>query len=145
MDANAELDLLIATTRRRLAKFTRPTFDRELVEDLLDRVESQRKSLRDWAASRDDIDWEADDDEDDDSPSEHEEYLEQVVKNQQASYQNLHNEFKELLAQHRALESQAHVLATQLQWMIDAEPEELAARLRYLRGMKARLGAGERD
>jgi len=112
-----DFDLLLAQTRARLDKLTRPVFEREVVEALID----------DW-----------------DRPlSEREQELEDEIDTvrQQFHDQSIRaNRLEQALAE---TQRQAHAFATQIQWFLDATPEAREARLTYLREMQQRLGEAD--
>jgi len=132
---NADFELMLATTRSRLSKFTRPMFERDVVEALIE--ELGRRAVP--TAEADDWDAVGNDDVENDDDEVIADLMDRIERlNRQLTEQ--YRTVAHLEAAYTALQQQAHVLATQIQWMIAAEPDELNARLRYLRGMKERLG-----
>jgi hypothetical protein len=128
------LSLILAQCEHRLAQFTRPTFERDVVEALLGEIHRLNAKP----------DWSVDDPLDTDALHELEEQVddlhdETVDLQGKLNAQSIRaNRLEMELAQ---LSQQALTLSTQIQWFIDASPEALTARLNYLRDMRARLEA----
>jgi len=138
-----DFPLLLAQTRSRLDKLTRPTFEREVVEALLNEL-ARWQAIS--AGTNDDEDKspgrDRDEDVDDwDAPlSEREQELEDEIDTvrQQFHDQSIRaNRLEQALAE---TQRQAHAFAMQIQWFLDADPEAIKARLTYLREMRTRLG-----
>jgi len=139
-----DFPLLLAQTRSRLDKLTRPVFEREVVEALLNEL-SRWQAIAAGANDEEDKSPGPDSDEDADdwdAPlSEREQELEDEIDTvrQQLDAQSLRA--SNLQMELARTEQQAHAFAMQIQWFLDATPEAREARLAYLREMQARLEA----
>jgi len=132
-----DFDLLLAQTRARLDKLTRPVFEREVVEALIDALDRRQAAPPPVEAS------DADEDDWDRPLSEREQELEDEIDTvrQQFHDQSIRaNRLEQALAE---TQRQAHAFATQIQWFLDATPEAREARLTYLREMQQRLGEAD--
>jgi len=141
-----DFPLLLAQTRSRLDKLTRPTFEREVVEALLTELDrlniAAGRARLDLAVERDE---DADDDDFDwDAPLNPREWdMEQTIDSKSAELDALSTRASNLQMELARTEQQAHAFAMQIQWFLDATPEAIAARLTYLREMRTRLGEAE--